>query len=182
MQTWNGGNRAPPPAAHPWPSKKPSCKVVSWNAAALFQVDPIKAARKNTVLAKLSLEYDIVFIQEAHGDENDLRARCPQIADSHWCCASQGPNRAVGGVISLFNKEWLGDVVPISETVVEGRAMRSLLDDGWCTLVVYNIHNFELTAQDVNYIAQLIKVDLAAVERDPTRHNVIIAGDWNFCP
>ena len=124
MQISSGGNHTLLSAANPWPSKKSSCKVVSWNAAALFQDGPIKAARKNIVLAKLSLEYDIIFIQEAHGDENDLRARSPQIADSHYCCASQDPNHAVGGVISLFNKEWLGDVVPISETVVEGRAMR----------------------------------------------------------
>ncbi len=53
---------------------------------------------------------------------------------------------------------------------------------GWCTLVVYNIHSFALTAHDVNNIAKHIKEDLAAVERDPTLHNVIIAGDWNFCP
>ena len=166
-----------PAAANPWPSKKPSCKIVSWNGAALFQDDPIKAARKIAILAKLSLEYDIILIQEAHGDENDLRARSPQIADSHHCHAAQARNHAVGGVIALFKKEWLGVVVPISETIVTGRVTRTLLDDGWCTTVVYNVHNFGLTAQDVNNISTRIKADLAAVERDPTRHDVIIAGD-----
>ena len=86
-----------PAAANPWPSKKPTCKIVSWNGAALFQDDPIKAARKIAILAKLSLEYDIILIQEAHGDENDLRARSPQIADSHHCHASQARNHTVGG-------------------------------------------------------------------------------------
>ena len=84
--------------------------------------------------------------------------------------------------MAMFRKDWLGDVMPISETLVLGRVTRTLLDDGWCTTVVYNVHNFGLTALDVRNISKRIRADLAAMESDPTRHNVIIAGDWNFCP
>ncbi len=63
---------------NPWPSKKLSCRIVSWNGAAVFQDDPVKANQKIAILAKLALVYDIILIQEAYGDENDLRARFPQ--------------------------------------------------------------------------------------------------------
>ncbi len=78
--------------------------MVSWNAAAMFQHDPAKAQCKNFLLAKLSIENGIVLLQETHGDENDLRARCPQVVDTHWCSSSQGTVRATGGVMTLISK------------------------------------------------------------------------------
>ena len=74
-----------PAAVDPWPSPSQSCKMISWNAAALFQMDPNKALIKNHLVAKMSTVNDILMFQETHGDENDLRARCPQVAESHWC-------------------------------------------------------------------------------------------------
>ena len=76
------------------------------------------------------------------------------------------PTRTIATTLSPTTAqlaEWLGDVVPISETLATGRVTRTLLDDGWCTTVVYNVHKFGLTSHDVSNISMRIKADLAAM-------------------
>ena len=95
--------------------------MISWSAAFLFQMDQNKALIKNRLIAKMSTVNDILMFHETHGDENDLRARCPQVAESHWCAASQGPSRAVGGIMTLISRKWLDGCIPVATPVVEGR-------------------------------------------------------------
>ena len=156
--------------------------MISSNAAALFQIDPFKALAKSQLVAKMALENDIMMLQETHADQFDLHDRCPQVSESHWCTASQGPIRATGGVLTLISKKWLGDRIPLSSTIAEGRVFRTEIRSDTSSLVIYNIHNFDLELQQMKEIEHLVKRDTAEVNSDPTRRSVILAGDWNFCP
>ena len=82
-------------------------RFCTWNAAALFQLDPAKSRLKSHALNKIAADFDVILSQEVHGNEADLRARCPQIAEAFVCWCSQSDQRAKGGVMTLVRKSWL---------------------------------------------------------------------------
>ncbi len=46
--------------------------------------------------------------------------------------------------------------------------------------VVWNAHNLGPPAPQLVLSAESVKEDLKAASGDPTKHTMLIAGDWNF--
>ena len=61
--------------------------VISWNARALFCLDPVRTNRKLDYLCRLAAAADVVVIQEAHSNQEKatiLDARLHESHDTFW--------------------------------------------------------------------------------------------------
>ena len=125
------------------PTAAAKCRLCSWNAAAMFQLDPIRGRHKRDALNRLAADHDVILLQEPYGAEADLRVRCPQIADAFHCWCSQADQRAKGGVMTLVRKSWLiAGTLPPAEVIVEGRVLRvEMTGHDSRKLVCWSVHN-----------------------------------------
>ena len=67
------------------PSQSTSANFCTWNGAAVFQNDEVKAAKKIEKINLLSEKAHVICLQEAHGTVADLRVRAPQVAALYHC-------------------------------------------------------------------------------------------------
>ncbi len=114
-----------------FPTQMAACKVVSWNAAALFQLDRRRARTKVAALNSLAKDTDWILLQEVHGIILDLRAWCPQVVDTFVCHYSQSLRLAVRGVAALIKNSWLEVNTAVeNEVPAQGRVIRATVDTG----------------------------------------------------
>ncbi len=100
----------------------------------------IQARAKNPTVNSLATASDWITLQEAHGTDADLRARCRQVAENLWRAFSQGPNHAVGGTMTLTRKEWLDAAASTqSIEVFEGRILKMVVELDDRKLTVWHI-------------------------------------------
>ena len=127
----------------------------------MFQADPEKAKRKLAFFTELALAADVVLVQETHGNADDFLVKCPQLAGLFATYVSQGPSRATGGVLTLFRKTWLAvDAVVTPRVLAEGRVLRTSITAGDKTCHVWNVHNFDLTGEQMADIEEQVHQDV----------------------
>ena len=63
--------------------------------------------------------------------------------------ASVHESTAAGTVFTLFSKQWLGNAAVSSTEFSKGRVLRSAVTNSRGTLVVWNVHNFELSQEEL---------------------------------
>ena len=80
------------------------CRIVTWNARALFPVEKKRQAVKSAAFEAMASSADIILIQETHGGNRDLAARHPQIFSLFESGASVCTSAAAGGVLTLVRK------------------------------------------------------------------------------
>ena len=61
-------------------------------------------AKKITVFTKLVARYNVVMVQEMHGNKAEIKHVFRHLARSHWICASEGCDSATGGVTTFVEK------------------------------------------------------------------------------
>ena len=69
----------------------------------------------------------------------------------------------------------------MTDTLAEGRVTRTVIFNTTNSIVIYNVHNFNLTPEQLDDIKKQIHEDLRLTNVDPTANVTIVAGDWNFC-
>ena len=122
-----------------------------------------------------------MLAQEAHANESELRIALPQIAALYHVEVAEGPNAATGGVFTLIKKAWTGsDAVVLSRAVVMGRVLRTVIDRPGSRFIVWNVHNFGLTALAMDRAVEGLRDDAAEAAADPLRVFLVVAGDFNF--
>ncbi len=97
------------------------------------------------------------------------------------CCFLRN-KKAIGGVLTLNSRKWLRDSNPLASEIVEGRVVRTTVKLESRTIVLWSVHNFDLTTEQVNEIAKMVESDEDAARCDPLRNTVVLASDVKFCP
>ncbi len=79
-------------------------------------------------------------------------------------------------------KIWLAEGPPsVGEAIVEGRVHRlALLGADTRQLVCWNVHNFDLSVEQMNYFAGRLGTDLHDAAANSTVLTVVVAGDWSY--
>ena len=72
------------------------------------------------------------------------------------------------------------DAVVLSRAVVMGRVLRSVIDRPGSRFIVWNVHNFGLTALAMDRVINGLRDDVAEAAADPLRVFLVVAGDFNF--
>ncbi len=80
----------------------------------------------------------------------------------------------------LISRKWLGDSIPVSKEIVEGRVLKTTVELANRFIVVWSVHNFGLTVLQLVLIADLVKEDLIEAHVDPTNRAAFLAGVWKF--
>eukprot|EP00972_Heterocapsa_arctica_P101328 14934261-Heterocapsa_arctica.AAC.1 len=120
-------------------------RIVTWNASALVHATLSKRKGKRAKLIELIRDLDVCMIQETHAGFEDVIVAFPELLRLFHVLASEGENRASGGVVTLVSKKWCDPSMNTShEQIVQGRVSRVLISDGRRNIVFWNIHNFAI--------------------------------------
>jgi hypothetical protein len=158
-----------------------SFKATTWNSAALLHQEPTQRKRRLALLSDICRCSDFVLAQEAHANESELRIALPQLSALFHVEVSEGPNAATGGVITFIKKTWAGsDAVVVSRAVVMGRVLRSVIDRPGSRFIVWNVHNFGLSAPAMDRVVAGLRADSAEAAAAPQQVFLVVAGDLNF--
>ena len=82
-----------------------SFSVTSWNAQSLFCQDPLRAGKKIRRVLKLAAKYDIVFIQESHGNIDDMLIFEQRLPNHSWYCDCNSDHN-IGGIFIIVKKSF----------------------------------------------------------------------------
>ena len=154
--------------------------LAQWNARVLFPEDQYLYQKKVSLLMRSANEHMHTLVQEAGTREADFRDFAYQHRHTHfvgWTCGEQSGR----GVLSMHCKQLLKRVSDVQHVpIVPGRALLSIMRGPFGTKHVYNIHNFDLTKEELSCLNETISRDLARARRSPTTFHVLLAGDFNF--
>ena len=132
-------------------------------------------------MTDITLRSDVMFAQETHANESELRIAFPQLATLCHITVAEGPNSATGGVASFIKKVWAGDDATVSSrAMVPGRVLRSVVERTGSRCILWNIHNFGLSAVAMELVAGELGADSALAEADPLHVTIIVGGDFNY--
>ena len=175
------GNSSVVPAIR---KSSPVFNVVTWNARALLIKDPGKPWKRRAklrVLERILRSATAVLLQEVHGTEEEAGLAFFPFAAEWHIVLNLGTDRNTGGTAVFLRKADLkNDCAIQNHNVVKGRVQRTELRADDETLILWNVHNEKLTAIQTNKAARMLRQDVIDTDRDPVRHSVWCAGDWNF--
>ena len=156
-------------------------KVLTWNANALCHQQARTRDRKRHLLNEWLNGVDIAGLQEVHGAEEDVRVYFPEL-DRHFRIASSGcESNAAGGVLTLVSRRLVIEEESfVSKSWVAGRVLRTQFSSSGVTGVIWNIHNHDLSQQDLREVSAQMLGDALAAKEDPLHHCVFVLGDFNF--
>ena len=103
----------------------------------------------------------------------------------HWhILINPGPDRGTGAVVILIKKDLFpANAIISTESYAPGRILRtqvhSILAERRFCAIIWNVHNFDLGADQVQNATQALERD---VHTSKTKESttVLAAGDWNF--
>ena len=99
-------------------------RIGTWNAQALFAVDPTRRSQKMQYLQQLMKQVDVLLITEAHGTAGDHALwHAPGGCSGWW---SPGPSTGHAGVGVVIRKSFLEnfDPNPVKAVIWQGRALK----------------------------------------------------------
>ena len=144
---------------------------------------------KLSYLYTLLRKYDIVFVQETHGDDESVGLCSHRFAHSHHYHFSPGPDPATGGCLTFVSNRYCSCTCkpPIFEEFVPGRFVRLLLQfsignnasENLASLRLFNIHDEHLPSNSAMSALQVFENDLNLSQNFPLQHVIIFAGDLN---
>lgn len=129
--------------------------VFTWNARALLSYHVHMARQKWAVVQAASLKYDVVCIQEAHGDDHALRLATTRFDTTHVGVFSAGLGTDTGGVITWIRRSLLASEAIQRHDIVPGRvleAQATLPERAKVTIV--NIHNVDVPRTAIEELPQ----------------------------
>ena len=165
----------------------PSLRVVTWNARALLQATGAKASLKRQYLMKLKLNSSIVSLQEVRQYALQLREFVNGISDTVTIhssfCGDTHEERVRGGVAILLPELGRLGGHPVhsrSVPLVAGRVLHVIVDAGDVQLDIFNVHNHDLSVEQVSMVVRVIRFAKGFAAADPTKRMVTVNGDFNF--
>ena len=132
------------------------------------------------MIYKLCCTLDIFCLQEVRGSGVLVEKYLGKLQDlfivnSSFC----GGNR--GGVLTLVRRANVSSVEHITNTeIVSGRVLRTVIHGPLGSQFIYNIHNYDLSYDEVARLGHSIKDDAKIVSSDPLNNSMFALGDLNL--
>ena len=116
----------------------------TWNARGLFCRSKYEVMKIKIKHLKKSLaNTDIFCVQEAHGNETQLRKHLGEVLVRFWAFCSFCDQGSKGGIITFVSKEACPDPNKIlSEVIVPGRVLLVTISGQGGSQTILNTHNF----------------------------------------
>ena len=165
------------------PGKEASLSLVTWNARALLAGAAKSRSKKIAVFTKLVARYDVVMVQEMHGNRAEMKHVFRHLAKSHWICASEGCDTATGGVTTFVDKAKFANHVLVKDFEIPGRLLgvRISARSGPLTeLVLVNVHDESLELRAKNMLERYLQGLARRVAQYPILRSAFIAGDFDY--
>ena len=155
----------------------------SWNCRALAHRTEGKMRAKVRFLRQLLSAVDVCVLQETHclAFEAD---RILNVLRHEWVWrCSTGASRNAGGSMILIRKRLLGreDDLNVQE-IIPGRITRSCMQSGAKRCIIWNVHNYDVSAADRREVNRRIDADRRDAQQDPGNVAMWLGGDFNFPP
>ncbi len=95
-----------------------------------------------------------------------------------------GESHDAGGVATLFPDVSDTNVTFTGVKLIPGRALRVSVRNAisGCTLIHYNVHNYDLSTSDLNRLLSSLSADLDRAQINPESISVVLVGDFNLPP
>ena len=157
--------------------------MATWNSNGLLGKDATKSRKKLKYLNRLLNNYDVVAVQELHGDELACKRLKDDYRHSHLVNYSVGPCQATAG-IAFFTKHSISDKtigIPALDIFEPGRAGTLTLTFGDGDIYISNIHHFDLNDQHA-VVRRVTAYHRKARSSSSGCSVSILAGDFNFLP
>ena len=157
--------------------------MVSWNARALLAGVGKLRAKKLEVFKKLTARYNVVMIQEMHGNTSEVKHVFRHLAASHWICVSEGADSATGGVTTFVQKAKFPNHILEKVFELPGRALSvriSSISGPPSELVLINIHDESPAPQAKAKMEKHVRNVGKRVGPFANAWGAFIAGDFNF--
>ncbi|CAK0846616.1 unnamed protein product, partial [Prorocentrum cordatum] len=129
----------------------------------------------------------VIALQEVHQDHFQLVSFFNSIASglaihSSFISDADDGHRRGGVAVVLPPLARQGSTLPMtsSTVLVPGRAMLVRVRDDCRTLDIFNVHNHDLSAQQVREVAAAMRVSQRAAADDPDMYTTFVLGDFNF--
>ena len=124
-----------------------------------------------------------MFLQETHGDDIEIRDLLFHELKAFRVFVSRHPDRSTGGVVTLVRNEFARNFDNHQcTTMVQGRALKVTMSCRSGTVILYNIHNYNISRADSSLLADCMITDSEMSVADPLGHSVLVGGDFNFLP
>jgi len=163
-------------------SSAPFCgngKFISWNARALFCLEPGQLHRKLCLLRRLAAEADVVMVQEAHANDEKWAIFDLEVHTSHvtyWSNAADGAT--LGGVGFVVRRAFLEqfasysfvDIVPARAALLSLRGPSGALD--LCCLHVNPVLNVAGKRRFLSTVRRSLSEGVGV--------HTLVCGDFNF--
>jgi endonuclease/exonuclease/phosphatase (EEP) superfamily protein YafD len=157
--------------------------LATWNARALLAISPAARRKKSKHLFGLIKKFNVVMVQEAHGNRVEMIAALHRLSTTHWICAEGGRDTATGGVMTIIEKAHFPRHVVTKSFVIEGRAISicvSSVVGPPCELHLVNVHDEKLPATSKTRLERHIRGIQLRVSLASHSMNAFVAGDFNF--
>ncbi|CAK0873260.1 unnamed protein product, partial [Prorocentrum cordatum] len=173
--------------------ERESISFTAWNARALLCNNFMQRRRKLQCMSEALRSTSLLALQEVHGSHHELQ-HAVHLAHIEASIFSSIPERGAGGVAIIapgLPQSIADDESRFTHTeLVPGRAQRLLIKtmseseaaQGALPnmVVIYNVHNFRLTAQEVDKVAGSIRAEVITASQQPERIAILVMGDFNF--
>jgi len=158
----------------------PSVRITSWNCRALFCRDGKRRRRKLDHLGRICERADIVLLQETHGDTYITDLLCNLLAKRFWI-KGDFLDRSAAGVITAVSKAFCPTENAFQINMfAPGRVMRSSFCHQMRQLIVWNVHNYGLSEQQLLRISDQLIDDYNSCAAAPTDKITFVLGDFNY--
>ena len=162
----------------------------SWDAQAFLHHKPALAKAKTAILRSLASvpagASSVTALQEVHGNEFVLNGALAHIPKELLAFSSFPPdgqhelNENAGGVATIISapesqRQFFDTYAPIP-----GRALRVRYRRGEHYWANWNIHNFEISRQQLRALEGMVRRDMQHVRALPTKRFGFLCGDFNF--
>ena len=168
------------PGCQGTPTRSSSLRITSWNCRALFCRSDKRRRRKIDKLTRIAGNADIILLQEVHGGEFVLDLLLSSL-EKNFLIFHSFIDHATGGIITAISKKHTPRETSLEHMVwVQGRVSRLEIVGLQSSLVVWNIHNFNIPSAGLRDASAKICDDSKNAALKPTEKMVIAMGDVNF--
>ncbi|CAK0811032.1 unnamed protein product [Prorocentrum cordatum] len=172
---------------------QPQVSFTTWNARALLCNNMTQRRRKTQCMVEALRATSALALQEVHGSHAELQ-HAVHLAHIEAAIFSSIPERGTGGVAIIVpglpqsvaadeSRFTHTEMVPgrvqrlLIKTVTEAEAAQGSLPN---MVVIYNVHNFRLTAQEVDKVTRSLRAEVYTAAQQPERITILVMGDFNF--
>ena len=147
-------------ALHPFLQGRRCFHAVCWNCRALLHRAPAKRFAKLRYLTEIVKGAKIVLLQEVHGTAQEIKRLLHRFRNVFYVLCNFDKDRNAGGIFTMVEKEWAGSLLNVTHTaVVFGRISRVEVELPRFSRVAYNVHNYGLDEDCVQYAGKCIEDD-----------------------